>query len=71
MSGPSRGGIFISYRRQESAGYAGRLYDRLTAHFGEGQVFRDIDMIELGGDFAEVITQAISTCQVLLVARQP
>lgn len=48
MSGPSRGGIFISYRRQESAGYAGRLYDRLTSLFGEGQVFMDVDTIELG-----------------------
>lgn len=71
MSGPSRGGIFISYRRQESAGYAGRLYDRLTSLFGEGQVFMDVDTIELGGDFAEVITQAISTCQVLLVLIGP
>jgi hypothetical protein len=67
MSGPSRGGIFISYRRQESAAYAGRLYDRLDSHFGEGQVFMDVDTIELGADFAETITQAVSTCQVLVV----
>ena len=41
-------GIFISYRRDDSAGYAGRLYDRLAAHFGAGQVFMDVAGIELG-----------------------
>ena len=35
--------IFVSYRRDDTAPYAGRLYDRLTAHFGKGQVFMDID----------------------------
>lgn len=31
--------IFISYRRGDSASQAGRLYDRLEYHFGQGQVF--------------------------------
>jgi len=47
--------IFISYRRDDTAPYAGRIYDRLTAHFGAGQVFMDIDHIEPGEDFVEVI----------------
>ncbi len=34
--------IFISYRRDDSAGHAGRLHDQLEAHFGRGQVFRDV-----------------------------
>ena len=29
------GGIFISYRREETAAQAGRLYDHLSNHFGE------------------------------------
>ncbi len=59
--------IFISYRRDDSAGYAGRLYDRLTDHFSEGQLFMDIDTIEPGLDFVEVIEEAVGLCDVLIV----
>ena len=41
--------VFINYRREDTAPYAGRLYDRLIAHFGEDQVFIDIDQIEPEG----------------------
>ena len=71
MSTPGSGRVFISYRRQETSGLAGRLYDRLAAHLGEDQVFMDVDTIALGVDFAEVITQAVSTCQVLLAVIGP
>jgi hypothetical protein len=64
-------GVFISYRRQESSGMAGRLYDRLVARFGDDQVFMDVDKIALGVDFAEVITQAVGTCEVLLAVIGP
>ena len=40
--------IFISYRRDDSAAQAGRLYDRLEGHFGQGQVFMDVDAIKPG-----------------------
>jgi hypothetical protein len=63
---PSSGGVFISYRREDASGMAGRLYDRLAARFGEDQVFMDVDRIGLGVDFAEVISQAVSTCDVLI-----
>ena len=43
LTAPQKGRIFISYRRADSAGYAGRIYDRLTAHFGEDAVFMDVD----------------------------
>jgi TIR domain-containing protein len=59
------GRIFISYRREETAYPAGWLYDRLAGHFG-GQVFKDVDSIELGDDFVEVITRAVGSCDVLL-----
>jgi TIR domain len=71
MSGPASSRVFISYRRQESSGLAGRLYDWLAARFGNDQVFMDVDTIALGVDFAEVITQAVSTCQVLLAVIGP
>jgi hypothetical protein len=60
------GRIFISYRREGTAYSAGWLYDRLAEHFGAGQVFKDVDSIELGDDFVEVITRAVSRCDVLL-----
>jgi dipeptidyl aminopeptidase/acylaminoacyl peptidase len=71
VSGVSSGGIFISYRRQETSHLAGRLYDRLANRFGDDQVFMDVDTIELGVDFAEVITRAVSTCTVLLAVIGP
>ena len=42
------GGIFISYRREDSGPYAGRLRDALSHHFGAEQVFRDIDSNQPG-----------------------
>jgi hypothetical protein len=60
------GRIFISYRREETAYPAGWLYDRLTDRYGGGQVFKDVDSIQLGDDFVEVITRAVGSCDVLL-----
>jgi hypothetical protein len=59
-------GIFISYRRDESAAYAGRMADGFTEHFGENRVFRDIDSIEPGLDFAEAIERAVDSSEVLI-----
>ena len=63
----STGRIFISYRRDETAYPAGWLYDRLANQYnGGGQVFKDVDSIELGDDFVQVITRAVGSCDVLL-----
>jgi TIR domain len=62
-----RGGIFISYRREETAPYAGRLYDHLSEHFGEDRVFMDVDSIAIGTDFTKAIIEAVSQCDILLV----
>jgi TIR domain len=62
---PSPGRIFLSYRREETAYPAGWLFDRLAENYG-GQVFKDVDSIELGDDFVEVITRAVGSCDVLL-----
>ena len=61
------GRIFISYRRADTAHPAGWLYDRLAEHFGRPQVVKDLDSIQLGDDFAEVIAAAVASCDVLLV----
>jgi hypothetical protein len=60
-------GIFISYRREDSAAYAGRLYDRLSAHFGAAQVFMDVDDIPPGADFAWHIDAKVDSCDAMIV----
>lgn len=63
--------IFVSYRREDSPGHSGRLYDHLVAHFGEEQVFRDIEAIELGEDFVVAIEKAVGACDVLVAVIGP
>lgn len=58
--------IFISYRREDAAYPAGWLFDRLADRFGKDHVFKDVDSIQLGDDFVEVITSAVESCNVLL-----
>ncbi len=58
--------IFISYRRDDSASQAGRLYDRLEGHLGQGQVFMDVDTIKPGVNFVETVQQAIGECDGLV-----
>jgi TIR domain len=60
-------GIFISYRRQDEPNFAGRLYDRLVAQFGKSKVFIDIDTIDLGLDFVDVIDRSLAQCKALIV----
>ncbi|MBA2637068.1 MAG: toll/interleukin-1 receptor domain-containing protein, partial [Solirubrobacterales bacterium] len=57
--------IFISYRREDSAGHAGRLFDRVAARFGADQIFMDL-RIEAGEDFVERIAEGVGGCAVLL-----
>jgi hypothetical protein len=58
--------ILISYRREDSAGVAGRIYDRLLAQFGGASIFMDVDNIPIGVDFREHIDAAVSTCDLVL-----
>jgi len=60
------GRIFITYRREESAWPADRLFGLLEGRFGEGMVFRDVASIQPGDKFAEVINAAVARCDVLL-----
>jgi hypothetical protein len=59
-------GIFISYRRKDTAGHAGRLKDALENHFAGG-VFMDVEKIAAGQDFVKAIDDAVGKCSVLLV----
>jgi DNA-binding beta-propeller fold protein YncE len=58
--------IFVSYRRTDAPAHAGRLYDRLVERFGDAGVFKDLDTMEPGADFAEVIEDAVAQCDALV-----
>jgi uncharacterized protein YecT (DUF1311 family) len=60
------GKIFISYRRGDDPGSAGRLFDALKAAFDSDELFLDVDNIEPGLDFADVIHERIAQSEVLL-----
>ena len=59
-------GVFISYRRDDSAGHAGALLSELHGRVGAEQVFMDIEDIEAGTAFPSVLREAVQTCDVLL-----
>ncbi|MGZ5092653.1 MAG: toll/interleukin-1 receptor domain-containing protein [Burkholderiales bacterium] len=59
--------IFLSYRRSDTGGYAGRLTDALEKHFGKNSVFQDIEAITPGSNFEKAIDTAVAHCDVLLV----
>lgn len=58
--------IFISYRRDDAEGQAGRLFDDLVRQFGQNAVFMDVTGIEPGRDFRRVIDDHVASCGVLL-----
>ena len=61
-----RPAIFLSYRREDAGGYAGRLYDALSQRYGQDRVFIDVDTLEAGRDFVEAIDQAVASSGVLI-----
>ena len=63
--------IFLSYRRDDSAGFAGRLADALEQEFGAGSVFRDVDDIHPGDDFIHAIESHIRQVGAVLVMIGP
>jgi hypothetical protein len=66
MALPPRG-IFISYRRADAGPYARLLQVELTERFPQARVFMDLDSIEAGLDFAEIIRDAVNSCHVMVV----
>ncbi|MDH5457857.1 MAG: SUMF1/EgtB/PvdO family nonheme iron enzyme [Nitrospirota bacterium] len=59
-------GIFISYRRQDTSPYAGRIFDALTREFPLTRVFMDFSGIDPGEDFVKRIEEEVQGCDVLL-----
>jgi hypothetical protein len=63
--------IFINYRRDDSIIYAGRLFDRLIAHFGASAVFMDIESINVGDDWVQKIETTLISCILMIVVIGP
>jgi hypothetical protein len=63
--------FFISYRRQDSSGHAGRILDRLAARFGGDRVFMDVQDIQPGENFAAAIEQTLARCSHLIAVVGP
>ena len=64
-------GVFISYRREDSAAYAGRLFDILSAEFGADNTFMDVDDIKGGDDFTTVIERKLGVSDALIAVIGP
>src|SRR5829696_4942452 len=63
--------IFINYRRLDSEGYVGRLFDHLTRHFDPSDVFMDVDSIPPGADFLQVLEDAVAACDIFIAVIGP
>jgi hypothetical protein len=63
--------IFISYRRRDSQGSAGRLFDRLAAAFGTNHIFMDVDGIDPGAHFPTVLSSKLAESDVLVAVIGP
>lgn len=59
--------IFISYRRDDSADVAGRIYDRLVQSVDKKSIFKDVNSIPFGLDFRDVLDDAVKNCDIFLV----
>ncbi len=60
------GGVFICYRREDSAGFARLIYDRLTHKLGHESVFFDVDNIAPGLDFVDILSERVGKCDALI-----
>src|ERR1700728_2459199 len=60
------GGVFISYRREDSSGSARGIFDRLARGLGRKNIFFDVDSIAPGVDFVELLTERVSICNALV-----
>jgi hypothetical protein len=65
------GRIFINYRRAETQGYAHAIYNQLELHYGSEELCMDIELIRPGWNFAEVLTEVLISCDVMLTLIGP
>jgi TIR domain len=63
--------VFISYRRQDSAPWSGKLFDSLAGRYGVDNVYLDIATIAPGMDFVAHVEAALSRSDVVLIVIGP
>jgi hypothetical protein len=63
--------MFISYRRNDSADQAGRVFDRLVTAFRRDRVFKDVDSVPAGADFRKVIEEAVRRAEIVVLIIGP
>lgn len=63
--------IFLSYRREDSEHITGRIRDRLSTHFGDHTIFRDVDSIPAGMDFVRKVEETIRAARILIAIIGP
>jgi hypothetical protein len=68
---PVKRAIFISYRRDDAEGEAGRLFDDLVRAYGDDSVFMDVSGIAPGSDFRKAIDENVASCGVFLTIIGP
>ncbi len=63
--------VFINYRRDETAGVAGRLHDKLAGGLPKGSVFMDVDAMVPGIDFTKQLGDQVGKCSIVLAIIGP
>jgi hypothetical protein len=63
--------VFLSYRRSDVGGYAGRLLDALVQRLGATHVFQDVSTIAPGQDFSAAIGRALDSSDAVLAVIGP
>jgi hypothetical protein len=63
--------VTISYRRDDSLGVTGRIFDRLTARYGRETVFRDLESVRVGLDFRTQVRKALGETDVVIAVIGP
>jgi tetratricopeptide (TPR) repeat protein len=64
-------GLFISYRRTDGGGWAGRLNDHLSLRFGSNLVWQDVDDLKVGKDYLPQILKKIKSSDAILIVIGP
>lgn len=64
-------GVFLSYRRNDSGGWAGRLRDHLALRYGEDGVWQDVDDLTVGSDYLPQILEQIAAADAVLIVIGP
>lgn len=63
--------VFVCYRREDAAPWAGRLHDALSARFGAANIFQDVEAVRPGESFVEAIDAAVAQADAVLVVIGP